>query len=47
MDRSSGKGKLLVHNKKSQENKRIFPDELQTYLNMGWERGYLNKKKTT
>lgn len=45
MNRASGKGKLVVHNKATQENKRILPEELQSYLDLGWERGYLNKKK--
>lgn len=44
-DSASGKGKFVVHNKELREVKRINPDELQTYLDNGWERGYLNKKK--
>lgn len=41
---SSGKGKFNVHNKKLNLNKRIHPEELQKYLSLGWERGYLNNK---
>lgn len=42
---SSGKGKLIVHHKQLKQIKRIFPDELERFLNLGWERGYLNKKR--
>lgn len=43
---SCGKGKLIIHNKCLRQVKRIFPDELDGYLKFGWERGYLNKKKS-
>lgn len=41
---SSGKGKLIVHNKFQKCVKRINPNELEKYILNGWERGYLNKK---
>ena len=44
-DSASGKGKIIVHHMELKEVKRINPDELQSYLDKGWERGYLNKKK--
>ena len=44
-DSASGKGKLIVHHKELKEVRRINPDELQSYLDEGWERGYLNKKE--
>ena len=40
---SSGKGKKIIHNKELQQIKRVNPNELQYYLSIGWERGYLNK----
>lgn len=42
---SSGKGKFVIHNKELQKVKRIDPEELETYLKQGWERGVLNPKK--
>ena len=39
------RGKIIVHHMELKEVKRINPDELQSYLDKGWERGYLNKKK--
>ncbi len=42
---SSGKGKIIVHNLELQQVKRIEPNELNTYLLLGWKRGYLNPKK--
>ena len=45
MDSSSGKGKIIVHNKSLGEVKRINPDELDVYLTNGWDRGYLNPRK--
>lgn len=44
-DSASGKGKIVVHHKELKEVKLINPDELQSYLDKGWERGYLNKKR--
>ena len=44
-NRSSGKGKKIVHNILTGEIKRINPNELQNYLDNGWKSGYLNKKK--
>lgn len=38
-----GSGVYLT--KELKEVKRINPDELQSYLDKGWERGYLNKKR--
>lgn len=43
--RSSGKGKIVIHNKTTQQVKRILPDELENYLKTGWKHGYLNTKK--
>ena len=43
-DNCSGKGKVIVCNLKLKQNKRIYPNELQTYLDNGWKRGYLNKQ---
>lgn len=38
-NRSSGKGKLIVHN--NIQNLRIDPEDLEKYLADGWKRGYL------
>ena len=39
-DRSSGKGKLIIHNPITREVKRISPSEFQQYVDCGWKRGY-------
>lgn len=39
-ERSSGKGKFVVHNPLTQEVRRILPDEIQNYTENGWRRGY-------
>lgn len=43
--KSAGKGKKIVSNVQTKEIRRIDPSELQDYLNNGWQKGYLNKKK--
>ena len=44
-DSASGRGKMIIHHKGLKEVRRINPGELQSYLDNGWERGYLNKRK--